>query len=161
MSSDFNRALEIAQIVAKKLARKYGDEYELCLSDAFFAVSRAFPDYSPEKAKLESYLTQCITREVLDRLRTKWRRADRLKAVGSVQDFGISESHRDSEADELIARALEKAAQGKQVRTIRAELRQELAAEGWTKNRISEAFSEISDLVSSRKVTAVYTESDN
>ena len=152
--SDFNRALEIAQIVANSCSRRFRLDYDACLSDAYFAIAKAFEKFDPQKAKLETYLTLCIKRQILDSQRATARRRPENLVTG-WKDLGDDSVVASSEADDLIARALTKVAEGKSTATVRKELRRELAAEGWTPSRISEAFSEITGGIG-RKVTVVY-----
>lgn len=151
--SDFNRALEIAQIVAKSCSKRWHIDYDCCLSDAFLAITKAFPRFDPSMAKLETYLTKCIKRQIFDTQRSEGRR----RAKGDVHawvDVGC-EAPANSQSDDLIVRALEKVAQGKRTDTVRRELRKELAAEGWKKEQISEAFSEVQETLG-RKVHIVF-----
>lgn len=154
--SDFSRALEIAQIVAGACAKRYRIDYDACLSDAYFAVSKSFSRFDPSIAKLETYLTKCIQRQIFDSQRAFARRCS-ANLVTGWKDLGGDSVAASDEIEDLIARALTKVAEGKRTDTVRRELRQELAAEGWTKDRISEAFSEITGGIG-RKVTAVYGE---
>ena len=155
--SDFSRALEIAQIVAGACAKRYRIDYDACLSDAYFAVSKSFSRFDPSIAKLETYLTKCIQRQIFDSQRAEARRKARNLASG-WKDLGGDSVAASDEIEDLVARALAKVAEGKRTDTVRRELRQELAAEGWSKNRISEAFSEIIGGIG-QKVVAVYGDS--
>jgi DNA-directed RNA polymerase specialized sigma24 family protein len=158
--SDFDRALRIAEIVAGKLARKYNDDVDACLSDAYFAVVRHFDQYQPDKAALSTYITRAVRNKILDRLRVVYARKSRGQGFGPLTDAGVTATDLDSDYQPLVERALELAASGKKHWTIKTTIRTELRQKGWSGSRIDDAFDAITESISASKVWAVQAQED-
>lgn len=158
--SDFTKAMRIAEIVAAKLARKYNDDADACLSDAYFAVVRHLDQFQADKASLSTYITRAVKNKILDRLRVVYRRNSVAKTFGDLEDAGRSCYDLDSEYQPLVQRAIELASAGKKAKTIKVTLRNELRQQGWSGSRIDDAFEAVYESLSVGKVWATKGDED-
>lgn len=148
MNADFTQAVKIAQLSARRYAKVYRLDYDVCLSEAYLAISKKLGGYDPEKAQLGTYVTRVVHCQIIDYLRSEFTRL-RSKLTTSWsddQEVGIcDDASLDDDASIVARRALELASEGSKPKTIRSKLRVALAAEGWAESRIADAFDSVSE----------------
>lgn len=147
MSADFTLAIQFAQISAKRCARRYRLDLDICLSEAYLAISTRLPKFDPQKTQLSTYVYRVVNNQIIDYLRSECltARAKQTERLQDDSDFGCSASSHDADADFVSRLALAFADSGSQTRTIRRKVESELQSKGWSRNRIEDAFEAVAD----------------
>jgi RNA polymerase sigma factor (sigma-70 family) len=147
MTADFTLAIQFAQISAKRCARRYNLDLDVCLSEAYLAISSRLPKFDPQKTQLSTYVYRVVTNQIIDYLRSECltARAKQTQRLQDDADFGCSSSFQDDDADIAARLALTFAEGGSQARTIRRKVESELQDRGWSSTRIEDAFAAVAD----------------
>lgn len=147
MPVDFTLAIEFAQVSAKRCAKRYGLDYDVCLSEAYLAISSRLPNFDSQKARLSTYVYTIVTNQIIDYLRSECltARAKRTSYLPEDSDVGCLSSLQDDDADVAARLALSFAESGSQTRTIRRKVESELSDRGWSRNRIEDAFEVVAE----------------
>jgi RNA polymerase sigma factor (sigma-70 family) len=122
MTADFTLAIQFAQISAKRCARRYNLDLDVCLSEAYLAISSRLPKFDPEKTQLSTYVYRVVTNQIIDYLRSECltARAKQTQRLQDDADFGCSSSYQDDDADVAARLALTFAEGGSQARSNRS-----------------------------------------
>ena len=148
--TDYTDAYEIAKVCAIRVAKQYGLDFQEAISDAYLAVSCKISKYQPQKAKLTTYISMVVKRQIIDSIRK--RKATFRQCVVACGDYDsdfadCSPQSADNDDESLVTRiALEIAADGSRPKVVREAVRSRLTELGWTKNRIAEAFDSLATL---------------
>lgn len=148
MSVDFTQAVELAKLSAGRCAKRYHLDYDVCLSEAYLAISAKLPKFSPEKSSLPSFVYRIVTNQIVDYLRSEnlTLRAKLTEQASDTHEFasgGIQQFSDD--ADTVINLALTLADEVRQPARIRKEVASRLKSKGWSQSRIAEAFESVAE----------------
>jgi len=152
MSADFTQIDRFAKLSAKKCARQFSLDYDICLSEAYFAVATKMPKFDDKLSSLSTYIYRVVTHQVINHLRTEYTTKKRkcVSCMGDKFDFGKSEVESSTDAQEVVKMAFELADAGFKSKTIKSRIEKSLLGEGWNKNRIADAFDSIESVLDSR-----------
>jgi RNA polymerase sigma factor (sigma-70 family) len=156
MEIDFTQAIEFAKVSAKRCARTYQLDYDVCLSEAYLAISSRMGRFDPEKSKLKTYIYRIVTNSIIDYLRSEHLtlRGKNTQTMPESFDVGCTEHRSESDGDEAIRLALQFYADGSKTKTIKAKVRRALESNGWSQNRIEDAFDDVAESVDSLFATS-------
>ena len=148
--TDYTDAYEIAKVCAISVAKRYGLNFDEAISDAYLAVSEKISRFQPEKAKLTTYVTMIVKREIINSFRKRNAAFRQCVIACGDDDAGLADycqASTESDDESLVTRlALEIAACGGRPKAVRQSVRNRLTELGWTKNRIAEAFDSLATL---------------
>lgn len=148
MSVDFTQAVTLAKLSAGRCAKAYRLDYDVCLSEAYLAISTKLPKFDAEKSSLSSYVYRVVTNQIVDYLRSEnlTLRAKLTEQASETQEFvskGIEQF--DADADLVINLALTFADEHRQPSKIRKRVAMQLKNSGWSESRIAEAFDSVAE----------------
>lgn len=152
MTADFTQIDHFAKLSAKKCARQFSLDYEICLSEAYYAVATKIPKFDDNLSSLSTYIYRVVTHQVINYLRTEYTTKKRkcVSSMGDKFDFGKSEVEVSTDAQEVIKRACELAGAGYKTKTIKSRIEKSLLDDGWKKNRIADAFDSVENALDSK-----------